>query len=338
MVQATPLSIDIQEIDAYPLSFAEDEIETYRMQEQFSSVMQRNMIATYKIDFERGKFEDYTPTQAYSFPVEPGDDYENKLFISAGDLLDGGTRLQFIETFSIASLMQRYAEGKTDVVLDYESNRPDGQRIWLRSSVHLFTDIKGHLKGYMYVFDIDRQKRQELRLTRQAELDLATGVYNKETVRRKITQALSCCTSPAAGAFFMIDLDGFKQINDTYGHAVGDQVIRQTAEILRAVFGREGIIGRLGGDEFGVFCPGTGSRALLAEKARSICQRVRAIRPARAGEPGTSLSIGIAQRAAGEGFDRLYQKADQALYIQKTQRGRDGFTFDGQADDAGQEM
>ena len=155
MVQATPLSIGIQEIDAYPLSFAEDDIEKYRMQEQFSNVMQRNMIATDKIDFDSGEFEDYTPIENYSFPVSRGDLYESKLIQSANDMLDKEERLKFLETFSLASLSRQYRAGQTDVALDYESTMPDGRRLWLQSSIHLFTDIQGRLKGYLYLFNID---------------------------------------------------------------------------------------------------------------------------------------------------------------------------------------
>lgn len=64
MVQTTPLSIDIQDIDSYPLSFAEDEIENYRRQAQFSSIMRRSIIATYKIDFESDSFEEYVAASA----------------------------------------------------------------------------------------------------------------------------------------------------------------------------------------------------------------------------------------------------------------------------------
>ena len=267
MVQATPLSIEIQEIDAYPLSFAEDEIETYRMQEQFSNIMRRNIIATYKIDFDRDAFEDYTPTGKYSLPVEPSDPYEIKIFDCANSMLEGETRLKFVETFSIANLKKKYLSGKTDVSLDYESIQPDGHRVWLRTNIHLFTDIKGHLKGYLYLFDIDKQKREELYLAQQAETDLSTGLYNKETTRAKIEIALKLYNKPATCAFFMIDLDCFKKINDTYGHAFGDFVIQRTAHILKASFQKENIIGRLGGDEFGVFYVGKNSRDALIRKA-----------------------------------------------------------------------
>lgn len=76
MVQATPLSIDIQDIDSYPLSFAEDEIENYRRQAQFSSIMRRSIIATYKIDFESDRFEEYVAASGSSVAVQQGDPYE----------------------------------------------------------------------------------------------------------------------------------------------------------------------------------------------------------------------------------------------------------------------
>ena len=327
MVQATPLSIEIQEIDAYPLSFAEDEIETYRMQEQFSNIMRRNIIATYKIDFDRDAFEDYTPTGKYSLPVEPSDPYEIKIFDCANSMLEGETRLKFVETFSIANLKKKYLSGKTDVSLDYESIQPDGHRVWLRTNIHLFTDIKGHLKGYLYLFDIDKQKREELYLAQQAETDLSTGLYNKETTRAKIEIALKLYNKPATCAFFMIDLDCFKEINDTYGHAFGDFVIQRTAQILKASFQKENIIGRLGGDEFGVFYVGKNSRDALIRKAELVCQAIREIRLETASEPGTSVSIGIAQRTDGDCFDDLYRKADAALYITKKQKNRNNFTI-----------
>lgn len=119
MAQATPLSVDIEDIEAYPLSFAEDEIETYRMHEQFSNIMRRNIIAIYKIDFEIGEFEDYTPTEKYSTPVTRGDRYETVLFTLANEKLDGKMRLKFIETFSIDHLSQCYHNGITDLSLDF---------------------------------------------------------------------------------------------------------------------------------------------------------------------------------------------------------------------------
>lgn len=324
MLQATPLSVDIREIDAYPLSFAEDEIEKYRMQERFSSIMQKSVIATYKIDFDFGIYEDYLPTEKYSVPVKKGDNYESELFKAANVMLEGDDRVRFIQRFSIDNLIRCCRAGQMDVAMDYESIQPDGQKVWQRSNMHLFSDIKGHLKGYMYLLDIDAQKKQELSLTQKAELDLMTSVYNKETVRKKIELAIELYAVPAAGAFYMFDLDSFKQINDTYGHAEGDRVIRQTADILKDNFSKEDIIGRLGGDEFCVFCTGQSSYELLAQKAESVCEAVRKIHPAGNGAPGTSISVGIVKRQGNENFQELYQMADKALYTRKAQKSRGG--------------
>lgn len=327
MVQATPLSVDIQEIDAYPLSFAEDEIERYHMQEQFSNIMKQNVIATYKIDFKIGEYEEYVPSEKYSVPVKRGDKFEREIFKSANYLQDAKTRRRYIETFSLANLIKSYQAGQTEMTMDYEYVQPDGQCLWLRSNMHMFTDVKGCLKGYLYLFDIDKQKRQELRLTQQAELDLMTSVYNKETAREKIELAIGLYSMPMACSFFMFDLDYFKHINDTYGHAEGDYVIRQTANILKKFFHKEDIIGRLGGDEFCVFYTGKNSYEALAEKAEQICEAVRKIHPAKDGRPGTSISIGIVRRVSDESFDELYKKADKALYVRKAQQGRNGYTI-----------
>lgn len=330
MVQATPLSVDIQELDAYPLSFAEDEIEKYRMQEQFTKLMQKKMMATYKVDLETGTYEEYVPIRGYSVPVKKGDVYEAQLYKAAEAMLEGSTRLQFLQTFSMKHLVQCFQSGRLDVSLDYESAQPDGSRLWLRSSMHLFLDIKGHLKGYLYLVDIDEQKRQELDLAQKAELDLMTSIYNKETTRKKIELAIQLYSKPFSCAFFMIDLDKFKQINDTYGHAEGDRVIKETAAALKQIFGENDIIGRMGGDEFCVFYTGENGAEELAEKAEQVCGAVRRICPAQGDAAGTSVSIGIARRLGNEDFNELFQKADKALYIRKTEMGRDGYTFHGE--------
>lgn len=327
MVQATPLSVDIQEIDAYPLSFAEDEIEKYRMQEQFSNIMKKNVIATYKIDFEFGKYEEYVPSEKYSVSAKREDNYENAINKAANAVVDEKMRQQFISVFSISNLVKYYQSGQTDVTLDYELRQPDGKQCWMRSNMHLFTDIKGHLKGYLYLLDIDKQKRQEISLTQKAELDLMTSVYNQETTRKKTELAIQLYSMPLTGALFMFDLDFFKHINDTYGHSEGDYVIKQTANILKSVFGKEDIIGRVGGDEFCVFYTGRNDYDVLAKKAEQICEAVRKIIPNKEGIQGTSVSIGIVRRLGDESFEELYGKADKALYVRKVEHGRDGYTI-----------
>ena len=273
--------------------------------------MRRSIIATYKIDFESDSFEEYVATSGSSVAVQQGDPYERIMQESAMVLVDDAMKLEFISTFSIANLKKCYRAGQTDVTLDYESPQ-----------------------GYLYLFDIDAYKRQALRLAHQAEHDSGTGVFNKGTTRQKIEMALNLYAMPKTCAFFMIDLDHFKQINDSYGHAVGDEVIRQTAEILTSSFRAEDVVGRLGGDEFCVFYTGQNDVDTLGCKAAQICEAVRHIHPAQNGGPGTSVSIGIARRESGDDFDSLYRKADAALYQRKEALGRDGYTIYGDGADS----
>lgn len=125
----------------------------------------------------------------------------------------------------------------------------------------------------------------------------------------------------------MIDLDHFKQVNDTCGHAEGDRVITETAAILKDIFGKEDVVGRMGGDEFCVFYTGKNSGPLLAEKAQQICSAVHRIRPGNKDSVKISVSIGIARRLGDENFDELFRKADAALYVTKKKKGRDGYSF-----------
>ncbi|NJD05566.1 MAG: GGDEF domain-containing protein, partial [Methylococcaceae bacterium] len=132
----------------------------------------------------------------------------------------------------------------------------------------------------------------------------------------------------------MFDLDHFKKLNDTHGHAAGDVVLRTFADILRqrARGGGLDLIGRHGGEEFLMVLPGLDSpaAAALAETIRADCRRVRVAAPE--GERLTvTTSIGIAQAQANDDLDRLLQRADDALY-QSKREGRDRATVAGSDD------
>lgn len=116
----------------------------------------------------------------------------------------------------------------------------------------------------------------------------------------------------------MFDIDHFKKVNDTYGHLIGDEVIRHTATLTRRYFRQSDSIGRYGGEEFGVILPETDT-----ESARVICERVRehiARTPVEteAGPIRYTISIGIAEPGESpESYTRWMQQADQALYASK---------------------
>jgi hemerythrin len=119
-------------------------------------------------------------------------------------------------------------------------------------------------------------------------------------------------------ACMMIDADGFKQVNDNYGHDAGDEVLRQLSRQLRYVVRNDDTVCRLGGDEFLIICPNTplDGAHLLAEK---LCREVALMRVrAGSGEWHGSISVGVAGRTNEMAhFEALIKAADQGVYTAK---------------------
>lgn len=147
-----------------------------------------------------------------------------------------------------------------------------------------------------------------------SERDLMTGLYNRGSFEKYVKLQLN---EVGGGTFYMIDLDDFKAVNDTYGHVAGDRVIAGMAGILREVFGESAVIGRLGGDEFAVFENGSSSRKESEEKARRVMQAYRLMSEKYGNEILLSCSIGLYREKGKETFENLYSCADEALYFSK---------------------
>ncbi|MCC8136698.1 MAG: diguanylate cyclase [Clostridiales bacterium] len=168
--------------------------------------------------------------------------------------------------------------------------------------------------------------RKQKNLVHFAETDALTGINNKKTAEEYIKQWLADEACYGTQVFLMLDIDLFKHINDGYGHAVGDIVLSAVGNGLKEVFRESDIIGRLGGDEFGIFMKNATPEAAV-ERAEMVCQMVRSIKVDSEPTLSVSCSIGVAlfpQHA--KNFMDLYQKADKALYISKNS-GRDQYTL-----------
>ena len=158
------------------------------------------------------------------------------------------------------------------------------------------------------------QQREAAYYRKLSERDLITGLYNRGSFERYVKRRLN---EAGGGTFYMIDLDDFKAVNDTYGHVAGDRVIMGMAEILREVFGEEAVIGRLGGDEFAVFENKSDTRKEAEEKARKAMEAYRTMSGRYGNEVVLSCSIGLYREKGNETFENLYSRADEALYFSK---------------------
>ena len=116
-------------------------------------------------------------------------------------------------------------------------------------------DESDDVYAYLYVIDIDERKRRELRLADQAQRDSLTGLLNRQTASARIPDAFAATINDGkTGAFVIVDLDDFKNVNDGYGHLMGDRVLSGIGQHLKAAFRKQDLICRWGGDEFIVYC------------------------------------------------------------------------------------
>lgn len=155
-------------------------------------------------------------------------------------------------------------------------------------------------------------------LQRKSDLDMLSGILNRNAYQREVDRALQPVQRGGrAMALVLCDLDHFKAINDTYGHAFGDSVIKAFGSLLQGRKRRGDLIGRIGGEEFCILldnCNLAGAR-LFAEAVRA---EFEAAEVGPGGElQGCSASFGVTEVLPGEGFDAIFLRADKALYEAK---------------------
>lgn len=177
--------------------------------------------------------------------------------------------------------------------------------------------------------DIDHIRRREADALHDAQHDELTGLPNRRLLAERAAAALAATAlrnSPCA--VIAIDLDGFKEINDQYGHKVGDTVLREVALRLARVLRPQDTVARRGGDEFAMLIPDVGTRTDVERIAVRILQSVAQPVLLAGGQPGTvSASLGIALAPEqGRDLERLLQLADLAMYEAKL-KGKNRYAF-----------
>jgi diguanylate cyclase len=167
------------------------------------------------------------------------------------------------------------------------------------------------------VFDLIRTQADMIRkVDARIMFDMMTGVFNRNHFLDSIR------AGQANGPMMIVDADHFKAINDSFGHAVGDEALCILANAVAKCVGDDGMVGRLGGEEFGIFLPGK-TKAEGHAKAETICAAVRELRPLIAGKPiRLSVSIGCSYHRATKVIGHSMKEADDLLYRAKAE-GRD---------------
>ncbi|MFG1432311.1 diguanylate cyclase [Xanthobacter sp. V2C-8] len=229
------------------------------------------------------------------------------------------------------ALMRQIREGTVENASSEQRQRhKNGAWVWIEAFIRLTHDkITGAPDGYVVsVRDISQRKAAEARLAHLAAHDALTGLANRSLLQQRLEEELARARRAEAGfAVLCLDLDRFKQVNDTYGHAAGDAVLCAAAVRIRRETRREDLVARLGGDEFVVVLGACAAPLDGAERlARRLIEAMAEPVSFGTGTASVGVSIGIAvaspamvERGAGAG--ELLRAGDRALYAAK-RRGR----------------
>ena len=245
------------------------------------------------------------------------------------DMADVRTRLvdgdDFFEHFA------RCRDARDQYTFEYRVRRRDGhERVLQLRGVNDF-DPTGALESmYGVVLDVTEQRRHEAALDQargqavmmaaeaklEAETDVLTGLANRRRTFDQLGHYLANAQDGAQSlSIISIDIDFFKAVNDTYGHPVGDEVLRRVAQIACGEVRASDLVGRVGGEEFVWLMPGAS-----IETARAAAERLRhaiEIGSAIGGLPRVTASIGCAHAQPGDTVEALMARADRALYDAK---------------------
>ena len=206
----------------------------------------------------------------------------------------------------------------------------DTQRRWWELSGTPIEDARGRFAGFRGVgSDVTEQRESSEKIARLARYDTLTGLPNRLMLTESLAEAMRYSEQwRTRCAFMMIDLDRFKQVNDSLGHQVGDRLLASVSDRLQSIMGENELVGRLGGDEFAIVVRDAGDKARVGDIAKAVISRLS--------EPyevdrhtlyvGASVGSAFGPRD-GDSVETLMRNADLALYRAKDEGGGAHFGY-----------
>ena len=154
----------------------------------------------------------------------------------------------------------------------------DDRYLWCRARLTAQISQANHpIHAIGVLIDIDNEKRQAEKLLEIAQHDSLTGLYNKGTSQKRIEEHLKSLDEHSCSALMILDLDNFKQINDSMGHLFGDAILIEAAQRIKKQFRSTDIVGRIGGDEFIIFMEHLQGTSILQKKAEQVIHELEKI-------------------------------------------------------------
>ena len=199
--------------------------------------------------------------------------------------------------------------------IEYLSKVSSGEFQWHKTYYSSIANKEGEVLSVLGRIHNVHETASEMReMMHKVETDFLTGLYNKKAATDKITKWLK--DNPTREAeLIMLDLDDFKGINDIYGHAFGDEILKEAARIMEASFSDDDILSRFGGDEFIIFIkdkPLRSAESMVDHLMQKMIKEITSM------EQPLHCSVGIAVRESKyDDYEALFNRADNAMYMAK---------------------
>lgn len=295
----------------------------YAQEEQYCNAMLSESISGFSVDLTTGKVLSAFLGGRSRGNQEELPDYNDDVLERMTMRVHPDDREKIRKLFAREHLLELHDEGIREVKENFMLKiEEDGEYQWAVTTTHLLNDpMSGHPVAFSYVVNVNEERQREKKLEYQSERDGLTGLYNRMTIARLSDENILKIRDEQTELFhalLIMDLDGFKEINDTYGHQMGDSVLCKVADEMKGWFEEPHLCARLGGDEFVVYLKDMESKDAVVRTARHFCRDIGNLFSGERSKRYT-LSIGIALAGKEDTFESLYRKADLALYRAKRQ-------------------
>lgn len=291
--------------------------------EQYYAAMVYGSVFAYEIDVTKDKILTLPEKLQEMYHVHVNSSYDAFLKTASKATITE-TDQELVYTYaSREAILKAYALGERQISVEFLARDAADEIKWFRNRLYLLQHpVSGDIHAIVTTKNIQQQKINELRLQERARLDPLTHLANRNFLEEQFTLELQ--SEHKNHCALLLDIDDFKNINDTYGHQTGDSVLIAFAKMLQGKFRHDDIVARLGGDEFFVFMKNADPQ-IIHSRAQMIIEACKTLMPAESGITITP-SIGISiYPDHGKTFKELYKNADIALYTSKL-NGKNSYT------------
>lgn len=298
---------------------------SYQNERKLQEIMNAGFLSVFEVNVTQNRMILIDKEAAAKLSSPPEEGVYDEILQAALSKIHPDFQKKVYEKMNCRALHLAYMRGIHTCNVEYRLKRK-GCYHWINASIQLLKkDSSADIFARVFLKDIQAQKEKEEKLQKEVHIDALTGAYNRkgiithiEELLRQNPEAISACVS--------LDIDNFKEVNDTFGHLYGDAVLSETAKKIQKLCRNDTLIGRLGGDEFVAFFPRLQSEEVLMHAAERLQTALVNTYTSGSHMVKTSVSMGISfYPRHGTTFTELYDKADIAMYHCK-RNGKNGWT------------